>query len=152
MATTQIHKTGAEYLIKTVVTGEITRVTTATIGLFNDSTDSLTHSSDYSDITTEPSDGNYNSNTVDLDNDTTSTDDGTNWLATIGQEEFDVTNTTGTVDSYYVTITVQLSGDGSPVQHLFWTGGLDQSYDLSQIDTFRINADTAGVKVIPDTA
>ena len=152
MATVQIHKTGAEYLLRTVITGESTRVTTVTVGLFDDSTDALTHTSDYADITTEPSDGNYTAQSVDLDTDSSTTLDDDNWTAVLGQIDFDVASTTGSVDSYYVTVTDNLSGDDEDTQHLFWTGSLDQTYDLNQIDVFRIDADTAGVKVIPDTA
>lgn len=117
------------------------------VGLYNDSTDSIADSDDLSAITTEPSDGNYVRQTGEavsasdisgdwgIDNDTTVT--------------FDVTNTTGTVDSYFFVANFQAqdTSDSSAQDHLVLTGSLSQSYDLSNVDTLEISAGTSGVTV-----
>ena len=118
------------------------------VGLYNDSTDSITDTDDVGAITTEPSDGNYTrqagedvsasdiSGDWGIDNDTTIT--------------FDVTNTTGTVDSYFFVANFDSTdaGDGGTASdHLVLTGSLSQSYELSNLDTLEVSAGTSGVTV-----
>jgi hypothetical protein len=148
--TTQLHNTGEEYIFKVVMDRSVVAVATVSVGLFNDSVDNLNADSDLADITTEPDDGNYSRQTINLnDTDVTVRLEAGHWEAVLAQIEFDVEDTTGTVDSYFIVINFEAAGDGSPTDHLFWTGDLDQSRDLSQIDVFRINADTAGLRIEP---
>lgn len=117
------------------------------VGLYNDSTESVSDTDDLP-LSTEPSDGNYTRQTNEalsaadisgnwgVDNDTTIT--------------FDVTNTTGDVDSYFFVFNFDSAdaGDGgTAADHLVLTGSLSQTYALSNLDTLEISAGTAGVTV-----
>jgi hypothetical protein len=117
------------------------------VGLYNDSTDSIADSDDIGAITSEPSDGNYSRQTgISV----SASDISGNWgIDNDSQISFDVTNTTGTVDSYFFVFNFQAddTGDGSAQDHLVLTGSLSQSYDLSNVDTLDISAGTAGVTV-----
>ena len=130
---------GEEWTMKFDLTG-----VTVDVGLYNDSTDSISDTSDLSDITSEPSDGNYSRQTGVA---FSVSDEGGDWQfdndSTIS---FDVTSTTGTVDSYFIVANFQASdtGDGSPQDHVVVTGSLSQSYDLSNLDTLDLNAGTVG--------
>lgn len=152
--TTQLHDTGEEFIIDYVFTGGATKPSNLTVGLYDDSTDSLTDSADYDgssgDITTEPSDGNYTPQTISFDSTGFSASDSSgDWIADNDSTvTFDVTNTTGTVDSYFVLVNFDSddAGDGgTATDHLFWTGDLEQSRDLSQIDQLDVN--TVGVSL-----
>ena len=117
------------------------------IGLYNDSTDSISDGDDVSQISTEPSDGNYSRQSgVDISASDISGDWG---VDNDSQISFDVTNTTGDVDSYFFVANFQASdtGDGSSQDHLVVTGSLSQSYALSNVDTLDISSGTAGVTV-----
>lgn len=132
---------GEEYVLETALAG-----VTITIGLYNDTTDAITDTEDLLDITTEPSDGNYarQTGTIEL------ADVSGDWTArTAAQVSFDVTSTTGTVDSYFIMVSFQAddTSDGAPTDHLIATGALSQSRDLSQIDTLNIAAGSIGFSI-----
>jgi len=75
---------GEEWILETALEG-----VSVTIGLYNDSTDSLGDTNDVSDITTEPSDGNYARQSVTL----TLVDESGDWAAETGSDVvFDVTD------------------------------------------------------------
>ena len=117
------------------------------VGLYNDSTDSISDSNDVSDITTEPSDGNYSRQ---ADEAVSASDISGDWgIDNDGTVTFDVSGTTGDVDSYFFVANFQAedTGDGSATDHLVVTGSLSQSYALSNLDTLEISAGTAGVTV-----
>jgi hypothetical protein len=132
---------GEEYVLETALSG-----VTVTIGLYNDSTDSISDTDDLSAITTEPSDGNYARQTATIELADVSGD----WTArTAAQVSFDVTSTTGTVDSYFIMVsfTADDTGDSGDNDHLIATGALSQSRDLSQIDTLNIAAGSIGFSI-----
>ena len=111
----------------------ITRDTSLEILLFNDSTDSITDSDDVGSVTTEPSDGNYTRQTVTLDSsDVTLTQESGEIQAQI-VVTFDVTDTTGTIDSAMAlndfTSTV-VGSDGSATTHHIWSANIG-SADLA---------------------
>lgn len=121
--------------------------TTVDVGLYNDSTDSISDTDDISSISTEPSDGNYSRvSSVALSASDISGDWG---VDNDSQISFNVSGTTGTVDSYFFVANFQANdtGDGSSTDHLVLTGSLSQSYDLSNVDTLDISAGTSGVTV-----
>ena len=129
---------GEEYTVKTNLEGA-----TLTIGLYNDSTDTIADGDDLAAITTEPSDGNYVRQSITVE----TVNSGGNWTArNTSSFSFDTTNTTGTVDSYFVVANFQSTeaGDGSATDHLIATGALSQSRDLSQIDTLNIPSGSVG--------
>jgi hypothetical protein len=142
---TQLHDTGEEFVLDYLFADSSTKPATLTIGLYNDSTDQLTDSSDLGDITSEPATGNYVRQSIDFDGSATgfgTADNSGSWEATNEQTViFDVETTTETVDSYFVIINYQSDdeGDTAAADHLFWTGALEQSRDLSQIDTLNLN-------------
>ena len=117
------------------------------VGLYNDSTDSISDTDDIGSITTEPSDGNYSRAAGEA---LSASDISGDWgVDNDGTITFDVTDTTGTVDSYFFVANFQASdtGDGSSQDHLVLTGSLSQSYELSNLDTLEISAGTSGVTV-----
>lgn len=124
-------------------TDQITRPASVTIGLFNDSTDALADGDNYSNITTEPSDGNYVAQSASLDSsDVTVSLNSGNVRIVYAEQTFDMTNTTGTVDAYYVTGSFQsdvVNSQTSANQNLIFTGDLSQSYDLSNVTTFNLS-------------
>lgn len=136
---TQLHDTGEQFIIEYVFTGGVSKPTNVSVGLYNDGTDGLSDSDDYGAITTEPSAGNYAQQTVTFDGTGFSAaQSGGDWQATNDSTvTFDVTNTSQTVDSYFVLVNYDTGGGGS--DHLFWTGDLEQSRDLSQIDQLDVN-------------
>lgn len=147
--TVSLHDTGEEYILDVVMDGTETRVTSVTIGLYNDGTDALTDSSDVGDITTEPTGSAYARQTVTLDaTDVTNSDVSGDWESEFVQQTFDVSDSSQDVDAYFVVVNFDSddAGDaGTATDHLFFTGTLDQSYNLGQIDTF--NLDSAGVSI-----
>lgn len=117
------------------------------VGLYDDSTDSISDTDDVADITTEPSDGNY---TRQSGIDVSASDISGDWgIDNDGTVTFDVSGTTGDVDSYFFVVNFQANdtGDSSATDHLVVTGSLSQSYALSNLDTLEISAGTAGVTV-----
>jgi len=120
---------------------------TVDVGLYDDSTDGIVDTNDLADITTEPSDGNYSRQAGEA---VSASDVSGDWgIDNDGTITFDVSGTTGTVDSYFFVANFQAddTGDGSATDHLVLTGSLSQSYDLSNLDTLEISAGTSGVTV-----
>lgn len=135
-------KIGEEFTLKNNLEG-----VSVDVGLYNDTTDTIVDADDLPAITTEPSDGNYarQSELLTLANNASG-----NWQATSNAEiSFDVTGTTSTVDSYFAVVNFQSTeaGDGGANNHLFFTGALSQSRDLSQIDTLNIAVNTIGFEL-----
>lgn len=133
---------GEEYIIKNNLDGA-----SIDIGLYNDSVDSIADSDDLPAITTEPSDGNY---TRQTNISVSASDISGDWgIDNDSKVTFDVSGTSGDVDSYFFVATFQASdtGDSSAQDHLILTGSLSQSYALSNVDTLEISADTAGVTI-----
>jgi hypothetical protein len=147
--TTQLHDTGEEFIIDVVFRNDtLTKPGSVTVGLFNDSTDALSDGSDIGDITTEPSGGSYARQTATLDGgDFSNTDSGGDWQTTITDQTFDTSDSSQDVDAYFIVVTFQAddTGDGSATDHLFWTGNLDQTYDLNSVDSLTLSG--AGLKV-----
>lgn len=107
------------------------------IGLYNDSTDSLSDTSDVADITTEPAGSAY-SRQSDAATDFTASLSGGDIQIAGTTQTFDVSDSTQTVDSVFVVVNFTsdiVSSDGSATDHLYYTNALDQSYDLSQFDS-----------------
>lgn len=148
--TTQLHDTGEEFVIDTLFRQDtITRPGGLDVGLYNDSTDSLSDTDDIGDISTEPSGGAYGRQTATLDGgDFTQSDNASNnWQVVITDQTFDTSNSSQSVDAYFVIVSFQAddTGDGSTTDHLFFTGDLDQTYDLGSVDTFTLSG--AGLEV-----
>jgi hypothetical protein len=131
--TTGLHDSGEEYEQR-VAGNDLSPVTSAELTLFNDSNDSLSDSSDVSAIT-EPSGGSFARQSAAFPGDLTLSFNGSNnFQNTLADQTFDTSDSSLTVDSYAVVINYQQTADGSAADHLYFTGGLNQSFDLSGID------------------
>lgn len=84
-----------------------TRDTTAQVLLYDDSTDQIGESDDLGAVTTEPTDGNYTQQVFSLDDPKVSLTVVDGKIQAEAEVTFDVTNTTGTIDSSMTTITFQ---------------------------------------------
>jgi len=108
------------------------------IGLYNDSTDSLSDTSDVSDITTEPAGSAYSRQSEAATDFTASLVSDDIQIAGTTQT-FDVSDSSQTVDSVFVVVNyasdIVSSDGGTATDHLFYTNALDQSYDLSQFSS-----------------
>lgn len=123
------------------------------IGLYDDSTDGLTDTSDIGDITTEPSNGNYSrvtgagfsandiSGNWGIDNDSLISFDFSDALEG-GANDQDV-------DTVFVVANFQASdtGDGSATDHLIANPALTQTRSIGSIDTLEIQAGDLEIKV-----
>lgn len=101
---------------------------TVEVGLYDNSTDALTDSSTYSAITTEPGGTDYATQSVTGPSVTQNS--GTTTVE-MGSLSFTVSDASASVD--YVYVRDSSSGD------LIFTNSLDQSYDLSSIDTLDLS-------------
>jgi len=129
MTSTGYHDTGEEWVTKNIYTEEVAKPASITVGLYDDSTDALVDGSTLADITTEPNDGNYarltyTFGTTDF---SAQTDANTQWFAQFATKQYDLTDTTGTVDSYFVVISFQAENESSVNDHLLFTENLDVS-------------------------
>jgi len=129
-----IHDHGKEYLQR-VGFNDLSPVSTISVGLYNDSTDSLTESNDLSDITTEPSGASYARQTASLSGDVSFSQDGNNDIVVdVADQTFDTSDSSQSVDSFFVVINFQASvvtSDGSATDHIFFTGNLGDTLNLS---------------------
>lgn len=133
---------GEEWILETDVTG----VGSLSVGLYNDSTDSISDTNDLADISTEPSGGSYSRQSTNISVSDISGDWG---FDTDSQASFDTSDSSQSVDSYFFVANFPAddTSDGSSTDHLIATGSLSQTYDLSNVDTLNISAGTAGVTV-----
>lgn len=145
--TTQLHDTGEEFIMDVVFREDtITKPATIDVGLFNDSTDALSDGSNVADVTTEPSGGAYARQSASLDGgDFTNADSGGDWQTTIANQTFDTSDSVQDVDAYFITVNFNSDDAGTTADQLFWTGQLDQTYDLNSVDSLTLSG--AGLKV-----
>lgn len=136
--TTQLHDTGEEFIIDKVFTGG-NAATQVKVGLYNDGTDALTDGSTYSAITTEPAGSNYAQQTATFGTNFTNTDNSGNWETQMDNLVFNTSDSNQSVDSYYVVVNFASDDTGTTADHLFFTGSLDQTYDLSSVDEFTLS-------------
>lgn len=138
---TQLHDTGEEWIMDEAFGGG-TGAASVDVGLFNDGTDSLADSDDVSAITTEPGGSNYARQTIDLGTNFTNQDNGGDWESIMDDVTFDTSDSNQSVDAYMVVVTFDSddAGDGgTAADHLLFTGSLDQTYDLSSVDSFTLS-------------
>lgn len=148
---TSLHDTGEEFIMDAVFRADtITDPNSVTIGLFFDSTDALSDSSDIGAITTEPTGAAYAAQTATMDTTDFTNEDsgGGDWQTTITDQTFDTSDSTQDVDAYYISLTFaaeDTNDAGTATEHLFWTGDLDQTYDLNSVDSLTLSG--AGLRV-----
>lgn len=114
-----------------------TKPGTVEVGLYHDATDGISDPDDLGAITTEPSGASYSRQSVSIDSTdiTISKDANGNWQALFKDITFDLSDSSQTVDGYFVVANFQASetGDSSAQDHLIFTGALDQEYNASNI-------------------
>jgi len=148
--TTQVHDTGEEFAIKDLFRLDLlTKPASVSIGLYYDATDALADGSDIGAITTEPTGGSYARQTASFDGADFTVQDNANgnWEAVIVDQVFDTSDSSQDIDAYFVVVNFQASdtGDGAANDHLYFTGPLDQTYDLNSVDQFTLKG--AGLEV-----
>jgi len=148
--TTQVHDTGEEFAVKDLFRIDLlSKPASVTIGLYNDATDALGDGSDLGNISTEPSGSAYSRQSAAFDSSDFTVQDNSNanWEAVIADQTFDTSDSSQDVDAYFVVVSFQASdtGDGSANDHLYFTGPLDQTYDLNSVDQFTLQG--AGLEV-----
>jgi hypothetical protein len=131
---------GLEWREKMLWTADVERPNEMHILLYNDDEDKITAADDLEDITTEPDDGNYERATLLLgtgsDIDVTPPAGDSEFpetepvTAELGEVEFDVTDTSGVVDSWGAVLEFETEDDDSRRDHLVIRGQLDQTIDL----------------------
>jgi len=152
--TTSLYSSGEEYETKVQI-DELSTVTSVDIGLYHDGEvsgdttngDDLADSDDVGAISTEPSGSAYARQTESLDTSGFEVvQDSGDWqLQSLNQVSFDLSDDgSGTVDAYFVVISVQLDGDSSATDHLWLSGNLSSDYDLSQTNGVDIDANGIG--------
>lgn len=126
----QLHTDGEEFGIKRIFREDLISTTQVDVGLFNDNDDQLEDGDTLEDINTEPDGSQYDRQSADLD----TTDfiaeenaDG-NWQAIIDDLTFDTEDSSQDINAYFTVVDL---GDGD---QLFWSGELDQLYDLNSVD------------------
>lgn len=131
---------GKEYTVKNGFAGS-----GFVIGLYNDQTDNIQDNEDLADITTQPTGAAYDYQAAALE----AADNG-NWHGRADAKlTFDVSDSSETVDSYFIAKSFQSveKGDGAPALHLLATGALSKSRDLSQIDALELPVGSVGVEL-----
>lgn len=134
----QLFRTGEEYVIRSAIQDSTLSVSgNLEVTLFDDSTDSLTDAATPLDISTEPSGLTRQSVAFDSNEYTLSLSGG-NFQAEFEDQVFDVDANTETIDSYvvFVTFNSDIEGASTPEEQLFFSGSLNQSFDLSNITEF----------------
>lgn len=132
---------GEEYLMKNDV-----GAASLDTGLYNDGTDTIADTDDVGAITTEPTGASYARQVTAV----TVSDISGDWgFDNDSQESFDTSDSTQTVDGYFLVANFQASdtGDTTNQDHLIATGALSQTRNLSDIDTLNISAGGIGVTV-----
>jgi hypothetical protein len=119
--------------------GSITQVDSWNVGLYDDATDTIVSSNDIADITTEPTgEASYSTKTI-TPSTAASLTIGTDTTVDIDDQTWSSLSTSGTttVDAFYVSVDVQLDGDGSVTEHLMFVGTLSGGpYNLDNYTDF----------------
>lgn len=134
---------GEEYFVTNNVDG-----VTLTVGLYNDSSDSLAENSNVGNITTEPTAGaNYATVSVTF----SASNIGGNWGiendSVISYDFSDTTDDTVEVDTAFVTANFDSTEAGSIGDHLIANPALSQNRKVGSIDTLEIGAGDLELKL-----
>lgn len=142
MAVNGTHDVGEEWKQKTIYRQDQigSRATTIDVGLYNDSTDSLSDSDDIGAITSEPTQGNYARQSLSLDGgDFSLSVNGNGNVEISGTVSFDVTDTGETVDGFFAVVSFKsdvVNSEGSVNDHIVLSGtfGTEDLTDYSSVD------------------
>lgn len=135
-----------EYVTR-LTAGDVALVDSWNIGLYYDATDTIVASDDVAAVTTEPSGSGYATKTITPSTAVSIVADGADWKHDVDDQVFSsLTFSVATqVDAWYMSLSVQLDGDGSPTEHLMAVGLLTGGpYDLQNYTEF--TAQNIGIK------
>ena len=132
MTTDILVNLGEEELIKNGFDGS-----TFTIGVYDDATDDLSDTSTVSDITTEPENSNYATQTATFSAEQISGNWGVN-NDTSFSFDFSDQSTSEDVDAFYVS-----DGEGD----LYFNAAMSQTRDIGAIDTLEVAAEDLEITV-----
>lgn len=129
---------GEEYIINKAFASEnTTSSTTVELHLYNDSTDALTDSDGEAAVTTEPAGAAYAPQSVTETTEiTVQTDADGDQEAIFSDVSFDTSDSTQSVDGFYVTTTFDGESNTDTGPHLILRGPLGSTTDLSEVDKF----------------
>lgn len=132
---------GEEYLMKNGFDS-----LTVTVGLYDDSSDNLSETSDMTNINSEPSNSNYAAQSVTV----SANDISGNWGVHNDSKitfDFSDTTTSKNVDTAYVSYSFTSEDETSSNEHLLANPALSQTRDVGSIDTLEIAAGDLEIKV-----
>lgn len=143
MTTDILTNIGEEYYTETALNG-----VSLTVGLYNDSTDQITDSSDVGSITTEPSNTNYARVTTTY----SLTNVNNNWgIHNDNKMTFDFSDqsTSENVDAAFIVANFQSdeTGDGSANDHLIANSALSQQRDIGNVNSLTVAAGDAEITI-----
>lgn len=146
---TQLHDTGEEVIIRDFFEESVSKPASVSVGLFSDGASTLSDNDDLAALANEPTGSAYNPQTLSFGQTDFTAEDNTsgNWQVVFSDLTYDVSDSSESVDAYYVSINFQSNdtGDTSAQDHLLFTGDLDQTYDLTSIDSFTLSG--AGLEI-----
>lgn len=142
MTSTGYHDTGEEWAQKLAYRQDlITRNASVDVLLYDDSTDDLADADDVGDVGTEPTDGNYARQSVDLDSSDVTLEQSDGDVEAAFAVTFDLTDTTGSVDARAVVANFQsdvVNSESSENDHLLDSGGFGGSVDLDTLESLDV--------------
>lgn len=136
----ELFPAGEEAIYRHFFEGTLDKPPSLYLGLYNSSLDRLLESDTLDDITTEPEGSSYSRQTVGLNDngfEVGKTIQG-NWFADGASVIFDLTDSTGNVDSWFLVIEYERMQDSSVQQHIFATGQMGDAYDLSNVNLIEV--------------
>jgi len=146
-----LHIIGEEFLVK-LFSGNVAQPADVDVGLYNQSTDTFTETSDLADLTTEPSGSNYARQTVSLPSATTDAATTSNWETVFDTQTFDASDSSQDVDAYFVVVhfdSTEAGDAGTATDHIKFTGDLSQKFDLNSI-TGDFDVSNVGIQIEND--
>lgn len=136
---TGIHNHGKEYLQRCGY-NDLSAVSSIDIGLYSDTDDTLAETDDLGSITTEPVGASYSRQSATVPSDVTfSVDPNDDLVVEVDTQTWDTSDSTSSIDSYFVVINFQatvVTSDESATDHLFFTGSLGETINLSNWESF----------------
>ena len=116
---------GKEYLTRRAY-GSVAKIDTLEVGLYDHITDQLSDSDDVNAIDSEPDTGNYSRLTYSLTGDMVdiTTNSNGDWVLSFSEKEFDLNETNGVCDGWFVVGEFMASTDDAAQPHLLGTSAL----------------------------
>lgn len=134
MSTGIMPKVGEEYTQR-LLANDLAIITSWSVSLYNDSTDSLLDTSDIGDITTEPTGTSYSRQSVSLSADVTlGVNASDNVYIEVDNQTFDVSDCSQDVDAYFVIVSYQstvVNSESGANDHILFNGSLNQTINLN---------------------